>query len=569
MTATVGSSYHVGPDDQPDKYRLLQQVGRGGEAQLWQGELAVAGGVEPVAIKIRSQTEGDFARSAQRWNEQAELLRFIRHPGVVGVREHFEGAHFHLRGQVAEARDRALYLVMNWVDGVPLHEWAQRPGAELHQALRHLEQVADVLDELHSGQATPSRRPVIHGDLSPGNIMISPTGQAMLVDFGLVRVVAHRTERAAGTPGYAAPEVWHSGAYSPAADRYAFGAVAWFALTGTAPPPNPAELRGRLLSLPLTAGLSPDEAAQLGSIFADRPEQRPHSLVDWTHLLRRGVRSSAARPVTGNGGPVWPGVPPTSGPDPYRPAAPTTAGPTAPATEQATRHVTAQAGLRTAPPARRPRRLGRTIGILAAALVVAMIGGLILGYRLFAGQGGTGTGTTAPTTPVAAPAQVDPAAPTPEVVDPAPSGTSAGSSGAGGAVTSGVSVAPLPPGGSEVRRRTGADRIRLAPGYAVDLDSLADDWAVQRGNGDLYLEQSGTQIDVQNGDLSPVSGTTADYATCARATTYYSRVDLRNLTVPSSYCVRTSENRYAFFAVLDTTGPVVLDVTVWDPPRPA
>ena len=104
MTATLGSSYHVGPDDQPDKYRLLQQVGRGGEAQLWQGELSVAGGVEPVAIKIRSRTEGDFARSSQRWNEQAELLRFIRHPGVVGVREHFEGAHFHLRGRSTRRR---------------------------------------------------------------------------------------------------------------------------------------------------------------------------------------------------------------------------------------------------------------------------------------------------------------------------------------------------------------------------------------------------------------------------------------------------------------------------------
>lgn len=585
MTATLGSSFHVGPDDQPDKYRLLQQVGRGGEAQLWQGELAVAGGVEPVAIKIRTQSEGDFARSAQRWNEQAELLRFIRHPAVVGVREHFEGAHYHLRGQVAEARERALFLVMNWVDGVPLHEWAlthRDDPDRLRQALKHLEQIATVLDSLHAGGETPSRRPVIHGDLSPGNVMLLPTGQAMLVDFGLVRVVAHRTQRAAGTPGYAAPEVWHSGDYSPAADRYAFGALAWFALTGEAPSPRPDELRARLLALPLVAGLPPDQVGPLGAIVADRPEQRPDSLVDWCQLLRRGVLSSTSRPP-GPAPSTWTGAHPVTGhpaaPPPTAP--PRTVHPGAPppgwpppggaypgAAPHDARNGGAPAGASRAPaqqpaPPIRKRRLGRTIGWIAAALVVAMVGGLVLGYKLFGGEDGVASGSAAPVSPTIAAGPTPPpapTAPTSAAIDtPAPGAT-------------GTEVAPLPPSAFTVRRTTGADRIELAPGYAVDLDSQATDWEISRGSDGQDVEFSGGACCLNannNTELAPVSIVTPDVATCQKPLPFYSQIQLASLDVPAHFCVRTSEGRYAFLTVLAKTPTLVLDVTVWDPPRPS
>lgn len=585
MTATLGSSFHVGPDDQPDKYRLLQQVGRGGEAQLWQGELAVAGGVEPVAIKIRTQSEGDFARSAQRWNEQAELLRFIRHPAVVGVREHFEGAHYHLRGQVAEARERALFLVMNWVDGVPLHEWAlthRDDPDRLRQALKHLEQVATVLDSLHAGGETPSRRPVIHGDLSPGNVMLLPTGQAMLVDFGLVRVVAHRTQRAAGTPGYAAPEVWHSGDYSPAADRYAFGALAWFALTGEAPSPRPDELRARLLALPLVAGLPPDQVGPLGAIVADRPEQRPDSLVDWCQLLRRGVLSSTGRPP-GPAPSTWTGAhavtgdpaapPPTAPPRTVHPGAPQPGWPAPggahPGAPQpgwpspgGAHPGAAQPGARNGGAPAGASRLGRTIGLVAAALAVAMIGGLVLGYRLFGGSAGTGPGSAAPVSPTIAPGPTPPPAPAPA---PGPDGSDAAAPGA-----TGTEVAPLPPSAFTVRRQTDV-RIELARDYGVDLDSQATDWETSRSSQGQDLDfYSGGYLNARNNtELAPVPTATPDVATCQKPLPYYGSIELATLDLPAHYCVRTSEGRYAFLTVLAKTPTLVLDVTVWDPPRPS
>lgn len=93
----------------------------------------------PVStVRIISERVDDFARLSQRWDEQAELLLFLRHPGVVGVREYFEGAPFHLADTAAETAGRSLYLVMNWVEGQPLRDWVMKnattyyPGINLN-----------------------------------------------------------------------------------------------------------------------------------------------------------------------------------------------------------------------------------------------------------------------------------------------------------------------------------------------------------------------------------------------------------------------------------------------------
>src|SRR5690606_12961990 len=116
----VSSTLYVGPDSQPDKYRLVRSVGRGGEATLYLAEVTLAGQTEPVVVKVldadAAASPEQFAELSRRWSEQAELLRFITRLGVVGVREHFEGAPEHRAGAAAEATGRALYLVMNHVE---------------------------------------------------------------------------------------------------------------------------------------------------------------------------------------------------------------------------------------------------------------------------------------------------------------------------------------------------------------------------------------------------------------------------------------------------------------------
>ncbi|MGH8881841.1 MAG: serine/threonine protein kinase, partial [Stackebrandtia sp.] len=226
---TDSNTYTVGPDTEPDKYRLRRQVGGGGEAEIWQASVTLAGGPEHVAVKIlRDIHIVDAEAWQERWSSQVELLRLLRHPGVVGVHEYFAGPRMHLPGE-ADLDTRHHYLVMNWVDGVDLRQWnGDRESVDRFETLRHLTQVADVLDWLHSGNATTSGRPVVHGDISPGNIIINSDGQAVVVDFGLFRMAHSGDSPPTGTQGYCAPEVLASGEYTAAADRYGFGALAYF-----------------------------------------------------------------------------------------------------------------------------------------------------------------------------------------------------------------------------------------------------------------------------------------------------------------------------------------------------
>jgi eukaryotic-like serine/threonine-protein kinase len=248
-----GNRLYLGPSSAPDRYRLRRSIGRGGEAVLYLAEMELSGSVEPVVVKVldmsTTMTAEEFAKVSAAWREQAELLRFVHRPGVVGVREHFEGAPPHPAGRAQDTAGRCLGLVMNHVDGLDLRDWraenAVRTSAERRAATAFLEQLAEVLDWLHSGSATPSGRPVVHGDLSPGNVMVDADGQATLVDFGLSRIAPeHRTAEAWFTPGFAAPEV-PQGVRSAAADRYAFGALAYFVLSGQLPPAAPEPLRER------------------------------------------------------------------------------------------------------------------------------------------------------------------------------------------------------------------------------------------------------------------------------------------------------------------------------------
>lgn len=298
-------SHHIGPDSTPDRYRLLNSIGRGGEAVLYRAEIELDGVPETVVVKVLDSkttiTIEQFQRLSAKWQEQAELLRFVSRPGVVGVREHFEGPPIHSRGAASTAAGRALVLVMNHVDGLDLRDWrAERTlaaHAERREVLRTLEQLADVLDWLHSGRATPSGRTVVHGDLSPGNVMVDAHGQATLVDFGLSKLTAdHQTAEVWFTPGFAAPEVFE-GKRTPSTDRYAFGAIAYFLLSGQAPPSTPEQLRAALRALPQVAAATPERIERILAVCAAEPDKRPESLSSWVKDVRSAVVSTT---VTGS-----------------------------------------------------------------------------------------------------------------------------------------------------------------------------------------------------------------------------------------------------------------------------
>lgn len=196
-----------------DRYRPVDVVAQGGQGRLVRGVDRQHD--RPVALKIRR-----VASVEQRNQVLAEarvLLALRPHPGLPTVREDFfEGDRY--------------VLVMDWVDGTSLDQVVAArgaPGMPLPSVLRWADQLAAAIDHLHA------HRPVIiHGDVKPANVVLTPDDRVVLVDFG---IASSGLAASAGTAGYTAPEVLDGQPLTPAADIYGLAATVLALLTGRPP----------------------------------------------------------------------------------------------------------------------------------------------------------------------------------------------------------------------------------------------------------------------------------------------------------------------------------------------
>lgn len=279
----------VGSALSPDTYRLVEPRSSGGEGQLWRGTINVDGADIQVAVKvIHPSRMSEIEEWRTRWRRQAELLKSLDHPGLVKVRELFEGPLPHERG-AADATTNSLYLVMNWVDGPNLEEWVSRnPDRTLVQSARVLGKLATAIDYLHSGAVTGNA--VLHRDIKPANVIISNRGP-VLVDFGFTRVLSNQPMTVVGTPSYMAPELLTGADPATASDRYSLGATAYFALTGRKP--DMSDRPGMVASLealpqvPAAKGF----AENVLSMMDPDPSHRPSGILAWVQQLVAGTVS--------------------------------------------------------------------------------------------------------------------------------------------------------------------------------------------------------------------------------------------------------------------------------------
>lgn len=198
-----------------DRYALERELGRGGMGAVWLArDLRLD---RPVALKVLHDRIAIDPVARERFIREARIAARLAHPHIVpvfGVEEH--GA--------------ATLLVMAMIDGETLGARIRRRGPLLPAEVERLvREVGWALGYAHSHD-------VIHRDLTPENILIErDTGRALLVDFGLAQFRSDETQLTMGTPGYIAPEVIRGEPATAAADLYAMGATAWFALTGSPP----------------------------------------------------------------------------------------------------------------------------------------------------------------------------------------------------------------------------------------------------------------------------------------------------------------------------------------------
>ncbi|SNT59353.1 serine/threonine protein kinase [Asanoa hainanensis] len=249
------------------RYRLDEPIASGGMGEVWRARDEVLG--RTVAVKVlHPRAVGDPGFSA-RFRGEARTMATLRHPGVVDVYDFGEDTD--------PDGKTVVYLVMGFVDGESL---AQR--IKTVERLSPAETMAIVAQTAHALQAAHDAG-VVHRDVKPGNLIVRPDGQVVLVDFGVARSAeaAELTgvNELVGTALYMAPEQVAKRPITPATDIYALGAVAYHCLSGHPPFMGDNALTIALSHLDEEPPPLPDEVPQavrtvIATAMAKDPEDR-------------------------------------------------------------------------------------------------------------------------------------------------------------------------------------------------------------------------------------------------------------------------------------------------------
>ncbi|MBB3675721.1 hypothetical protein FHX36_001456 [Modestobacter versicolor] len=263
---------------------LEELLGRGGSGQVWRARPRDGG--PPVAVKVL--VRGD----PERQEREAALLAELDHPHLVRL---LDVVRHEVRGGTAEVA-----LVLELLAGGSLAALLARRGRlRAGEVVTTVAPVAAALAHAHD-------RGVVHGDLSPGNVVFTAEGRPVLTDLGTARLVGD-TARAEVTPAYVDPVVARGGAPGPASDVFGVAAAAFHALTGIAPW-NAADPRGTLAvaavgELPDLALLAPEAPAELLRVIRRGLSPDPHlrgSAAAFALDLRHACRPEPVRlPVAG------------------------------------------------------------------------------------------------------------------------------------------------------------------------------------------------------------------------------------------------------------------------------
>ena len=250
-------------------FRLVAKIGAGGMGTIYLAERTDGGFAQRVAVKVIGIPVSD-ASSARRFRAERQILASLRHPHIVSL----------LDGGVTA--DGHAYLVMEYVDGVPIAMYCAQRVLSLTERLRLFQTVCAAVHYAH-------RHSVVHRDLKPANILVTTEGAPKVLDFGVARMLdgslpsdgtATSIRPGPLTPNYASPEQLRGVALTTSSDVYALGVLLYELVAGV----RPYETEGKSL----------DEVVR---IVVDADPQKPSSRTD---VLERPLPYDRRRALKGD-----------------------------------------------------------------------------------------------------------------------------------------------------------------------------------------------------------------------------------------------------------------------------
>jgi serine/threonine protein kinase len=210
-------------EDTVGPYRLLREIGRGGMGSVWLAERVDGQLKRQVALKLPRLAWG--AGLAERMAREREIGALLEHPSIARLYD-------------AGVDDRGRpFLAHEYVDGQPIDAWCDAQGLGVRERLQLALQVVRAVSYAHG-------RLVVHRDLKPSNVMVTPSGQAYLLDFGIAKLLNEvvpgqpeltQEQGRVMTPLYASPEQVAGEPITVQADVYSLGVLIYELLTGTLP----------------------------------------------------------------------------------------------------------------------------------------------------------------------------------------------------------------------------------------------------------------------------------------------------------------------------------------------
>ncbi|HEX2123062.1 MAG TPA: LpqB family beta-propeller domain-containing protein [Thermoanaerobaculia bacterium] len=269
------------------RYEIVSLLGAGGMGEVYAANDSNLG--RRVALKILPPHRTKDPERVERFVREARASSALNHPAIVSVHD-------------AGSEDGVHFLAMELIDGEPLSAWLRKN--------RNLARTVEIMAQVAEGLARAHANGIVHRDLKPENIMVSNSGYAKIVDFGVAKLTERLDGRGhtgastptsrVGTTAYMSPEQVEGGGIDHRSDVFAFGTVLYEALTGR----NPFASEQYADTLHNVVHLDPpleDVPAPLRRIvrrcLQKEPEQRYHSLKDAALDLREALAETAPPPA--------------------------------------------------------------------------------------------------------------------------------------------------------------------------------------------------------------------------------------------------------------------------------